>query len=134
MGDQFNFGKDSTFKGNQFGGENNIQKNNFNLYSTNTDVLKAEEILKEFQLLKVENEEWKEIFIEGMKDLLELKEADTEETVQESKTKLRKWHDTVFDLGKKLNDWKNITFLGVDFTEKTPKLLDLIHHVGQFLN
>lgn len=69
-----------------------------------------------------------------MRDLIELKEAETEVTIQESKTTLRKWHDTVLDLGKRLNDWKNITFLGVDFADKTPKLLDLIHHVGQFLN
>ncbi len=134
MGDQFNFGQGSTFNGNQFGGSNNTQTNNFNSYSTNPNVLKAEEILREFQQLKIENEEWKSIFIEGMKDLIELKEAETEVAVQESKTMLRKWHDTVLDLGKRLNDWKNITFLGVDFVEKTPKLLNLLHHVGQILN
>lgn len=105
-----------------------------NHYLNNPDLLKSEEILKEFQQLKIENEEWKNIFIEGMKDLIELKEAETEFTIQESKTTLRKWHDTVFDLGKRLNDWKNITFLGVDFVEKTPKLLNLLHHVSQILN
>lgn len=132
--EQFNFGEGSTFSGNQFGGKNNTQTNNLNSYAINPDVLKAEEILKEFQQLQVENEEWKNIFIEGMKDLIELKEAETEVTIQESKTTLRKWHDTVFDLGKRLNDWKNITFLGVDFVEKTPKLLNLLHHVNQILN
>ncbi|MBL7880763.1 MAG: hypothetical protein JNN23_13060 [Chryseobacterium gambrini] len=134
MGNQFNFGENSTFSGNQFGGSNNTQTNSFNSYSTNPDVLKAEEILKEFQQLQVENEEWKNVFTEGMKDLIELKEAETEVAIQESKTTLRKWHDTVFDLGKRLNDWKNITFLGVDFVEKTPKLLNLLHHVSQILN
>lgn len=134
MGDQFSFGKNSTFSGNQFGGQNNTQTNNFNSYSANSDVLNAEELLKEFQQLKVEDEEWKNIFTDGMRDLIELKDAQTEETIQESKTRLRKWHDTVFDLGKRLNDWKNITFLGVDFVEKTPKLLSLLHHVAQLIN
>ncbi len=128
----FNFGPNSTFNGSQFG-DGNTQTNNFDTYSTNPNVLKAEEILKEFQLLKVENEEWKNIFIEGMKDLIELKEAQTEVEVKESKTTLRKWHDTVLDLGKRLNDWKNITFLGVDFAEKTPKLLDLLNNIGHIL-
>lgn len=50
--EQFIFGENSTFSGNQFGGENNTQTNNFTSYSTNQDVLKAEELLKEFQQLK----------------------------------------------------------------------------------
>jgi hypothetical protein len=133
MGDQFNFGQGSTFNGNQFGGENNTQTNNFNSYSTNPDVLKAEEILKEFQQLKIENDDWKDIFIDGMKDLIELKQAETEDAVQESKTKLRKWHDTIFDLGKRVNDWKNITFLGVDFADKTPKLIELGSHISKLI-
>ncbi|MEA1849317.1 hypothetical protein U9K52_10365 [Chryseobacterium sp. MHB01] len=134
MGDQFNFGENSTFSGNQFGGSNNTQTNNFNAYSTNPDVLKAEGILNEFQQLKVENEEWKNIFIEGMKELMDLKGAETEEAITHSKTTLRKWHDTIYDLGKRLNDWKNITFLGVDFVEKTPKLLNLLSYVSQIVN
>nr|WP_315032208.1 NACHT domain-containing protein [uncultured Chryseobacterium sp.] len=134
MRNTFNFGPNSTFSGNNQFGDGNTQTNNFNLYSTNPDVLKAEEILNEFQQLKIENEEWKSIFIDGMKDLIDLKQAETEELVQESKTRLRKWHDTIFDLGKRLNDWKNITFLGVEFAEKTPKLLNLMHYVTQFLN
>ncbi|MCY0968287.1 hypothetical protein [Chryseobacterium wangxinyae] len=133
MGDQFNFGQNSTFNGNQFGGENNTQTNNFNSYSKNPDVLKAEEILEEFQQLKVENEEWKDIFIDGMKDLIDLKQAETEEAVQESKTKLRKWYDTIFDIGKRVNDWKNITFLGVDFADKTPKLMELGSHISKLI-
>ncbi|WP_175623471.1 hypothetical protein [Chryseobacterium schmidteae] len=91
--------------------------------------MKAEEILKEFQQLKIENEDWKDIFIDGMKDLIELKQAETEEAVQESKTKLRKWHDTIFDLGKRVNDWKNITFLGVDFADKTANSSDIDHPI-----
>jgi len=133
MGDQFYFGEKSKFSGNQFGGENNTQSNNFDSYSSNPEVLKAEEILTEFQQLKVENDEWKDIFIEGMKDLMELKQAETEEAVQESKTKLRKWHDTIFDLGKRVNDWKNITFLGVDFADKTPKLMELGSHISKVI-
>ncbi|PWN67262.1 hypothetical protein [Chryseobacterium oncorhynchi] len=131
MGDQFNFGEKSTFSGNQFGGQNNTQTNYFNSYSTDSDVLKAEQIIKEFQELKIENVEWKNIFMDGMKDLMELKQAESENKVKEAKTTLRKWHDTVFDLGKRLNDWKNITFLGVEFADKTPKLLELMHHIAK---
>ncbi|MGU3375661.1 NACHT domain-containing protein [Chryseobacterium sp. M5A1_1a] len=129
MGSTFNFGPNSTFSGNNQFGDGNTQTNNLNSYSTNPDVLKAEEILNELHQLKIENEEWKSIFIDGMKDLTDLKQAETEEGVQESKSRLQNWIGSVYDMGKKLNDWKNIAFLGVDFTEKTPKLLELMHHI-----
>lgn len=133
MNHQFNFGQDSTFNGNQFGGENNTQTNNFNPYSTNHDVLKAEKILEEFQQLKVENYEWKDIFIDGMKDLIDLKQAETEVQAQEQKTKLRRLHDTVVDFGKKTNDWKNLVVLPVEFHDKIPKLIELGNHLSKFI-
>jgi len=129
----FNFKENSTFKGNQFGGENNTQTNNFNSYSTNSDVLKAEEILKEFQQLKIENDDWKNIFIDGMKDLIDLKEADTEVQAQKPKTQLRRVHDAIVDFGKKTNDWKNLAVLPVEFHDKIPKLIELGNHLSKFL-
>ena len=133
MGDQFNFGEKSTFNGNQFGGTGNTQTNYFNSFKTNPDVLKTEEILKEFNLLQVENEEWKNIFMDGMKDLMELKDAETAEVEVQSKTKLRKFHDFIVDIGKKTNDWKNLVFLPVEFHDKVPKLMEIGSHLGKIL-
>ena len=78
MGDQFNFGEKSAFNGNQFGGKGNVQTNYFNNYSNNSDVEKVQNLIEEFNQLQIANEEWKSIFMEGMKDLMELKEAKTE--------------------------------------------------------
>jgi hypothetical protein len=129
MGDQYNFGDNSAFKGNQFGGKNNTQTNYFNKFSNDSGVLRAEEILKEFNQLQTENNEWKQIFMDGMQDLLELKHSEDEEQELKSKSKLRKIHDFIVDVGKKTKDWTNLAFLPLEFHDKVPKLLEMGNHL-----
>lgn len=133
MGDQFNFGENSNFSGNQFGGKGNIQTNYFNAYTSNQDIEKIQNLMKEFNQLQTDNEEWKNIFIEGMKDLIHLKEAENQVEENQSKTNLRKFHDFIVDIGKKTNDWKNLVFLPVEFHDKVPKLMEIGSHLGKIL-
>ena len=133
MGDQFNFGEKSAFNGNQFGGKGNVQTNYFNNYSNNSDVEKVQNLIEEFNQLQIANEEWKSIFMEGMKDLMVLKEAKTEEEEKQYKTRIRKIYDTIVDIGKKTNDWKNLVVLPVEIHDKVPRLLEMGQHIGKFL-
>ena len=133
MGDQFNFGEKSAFNGNQFGGKGNVQTNYFNNYSNNSDVEKVQNLIEEFNQLQIANEEWKSIFMEGMKDLMELKEAKTEEEEKQYKTRIRKIYDTIVDIGKKTNDWKNLVVLAVELHDKVARRLEMGQHIGKFL-
>lgn len=133
MGNQFNFGENSTFNGNQFGGKGNVQTNYFNNYSNNSDVEKVQNLIEEFNQLQISNEKWKNIFMEGMKDLMKLKEAKTEEEEIQSKTKIRKIYDSIVDFGKKTNDWKNLVVLPVELHDKVPKLLEMGQQIGKIL-
>lgn len=120
MRDQINI-SGGNFHNSQIGGV----KNSMNIYSNNEYVIKAEELIKEFEQIKTDTEDWKNIFMEGMKDLVALKESESPEKELESKTKLRKIHDFIIDIGKKTNDWKNLVFLPVEFHDKVPKLMEL---------
>ncbi|MDC8104966.1 hypothetical protein MTQ00_10480 [Chryseobacterium sp. B21-037] len=120
MGDTFNF-NGGDFKNSQFGGTGNT----LNVYSNNNDFNKAKEILEEFEQLKTDNEEWKEIFTEGLADLTSLSEEQTQPEQEKSKSTLRKVHDYILDIGKRTNDWKNIAVLPVEFHDKIPKLMQL---------
>ncbi len=131
--EQFNFGENSTFNGNQFGGKENMQTNYFNAYSSNTDVSKVQQLIEEFDQIQIANEEWKNIFMDGMRDLMELKEAKNEEEEKQSKTNLRKFHDFIVDIGKKTNDWKNLVFLPVELHDKVPKLMEMGNYLGKIL-
>ena len=133
MGDQFNFGEKSAFNGNQFGGKGNVQTNYFNNYSNNSDVEKVQNLIEEFNQLQIANEEWKSIFMEGMKDLMVLKEAKTEEEEKQYKTRIRKIYDTIVDIGKKTNDWKNLVVLAVELHDKVARRLEMGQHIGKFL-
>ncbi|WP_241279590.1 NACHT domain-containing protein [Chryseobacterium cucumeris] len=120
MGDSFNF-NGGNFKNSQFGGSGNT----LNVYSNNEDFNKAKEILKEFEQIKIDNEEWKNIFTEGLADLTSLSEEQSEPEQEKSKSTLRKIHDYILDIGKRTNDWKNIAVLPVEFHDKVPKLIEL---------
>ena len=134
MGDQFNFKENSTFSGNQFGGKENVQTNYFNNYTSNQDVLKTEEILKEFNLLQIDNANWKVELLETLAEgLSELKESNSEEQENKSKTKLRKVYDFIIDIGKKTNDWKNLVVLPVEIHDKVPKLLEIWSNISKIL-
>jgi len=134
MGDQFNFKENSTFSGNQFGGKGNVQTNYFNNYTSNQDVLKTEEILKEFNLLQIDNANWKVELLETLAEgLSELKESNSEEQENKSKTKLRKVYDFMVDIGKKTNDWKNLVVLPVEIHDKVPKLLEIWSNISKIL-
>jgi len=128
MENQFNI-SGGNFQNTQIGSGNTM-----NNYSNNENVLKLEELLKEFENLKVENEEWKDIFIQGMKDLIELKESENEAQVRDSKTKLKTFYDFVYDMGKKANDWKNIVMLPVELRNKTPKLIETLNYIKEIIN
>lgn len=127
MGDQFNI-SGGNFQKTQIGNSNTM-----NNYSNNKNLLKLEELLKEFENLKVENEEWKDIFIQGMKDLIELKNSENETQIKESKTKLKTLYDLIFNMGKKANDWKNILMLPMELRDKTPKLIEMIESLRNLL-
>ena len=134
MGDQFNFGEKSAFNGNQFGGKGNVQTNYFNNYTSNQDVLKTEEILKEFNLLQIDNANWRVELLETLAEgLSELKESNSEEQENKSKTKLRKVYDFMVDIGKKTNDWKNLVVLPVEIHDKVPKLLEIWSNISKIL-
>ncbi len=128
MGDQNNI-YGGNFQNTQIG-SGNIMNN----YSNNENVKKLEELLKEFESLKDENEEWKDIFIQGMKDLIELKESENEVQVRDSKTKLKTFYDFVYGMGKKANDWKNIIMLPIEFRNKVTKLIEMLHYVKEIIN
>lgn len=127
MENQFNI-SGGNFQNTQIGSGNTM-----NNYSNNENVLKFENLLKEFENLKDENEEWKDIFIQGMKDLIELKESENEVQVRDSKTKLKTFYDFVYDMGKKANDWKNILMLPMELRDKTPKLIEMIESLRNLL-
>jgi len=128
MENQFNI-SGGNFQNTQIGNGNTM-----NNYSNNENVLKLEELLKEFESLKIENEEWKDIFMQGMKDLIELKESENEVQVRDSKTKLKTFYDFVYDMGKKANDWKNIIMLPIEFRDKVSKLIEMLHYVKEIIN
>lgn len=134
MADQFNFGDNSTFNGNQFGGNGNLQTNYFNNYSNNSDVKKVQDLIEEFNQLQIANEEWKNIFMEGMKDLMELKDADNIEKEEKPKKGLNKFYNNL----KELVSIKNILSLPVDIQEKEEKLIEMskhiVHHLEQVPN
>lgn len=132
MGDQFNF-NGGNFKGSQFGNNNAMNNYYTKPYSNNKDVKRIEELINEFKQMEIENEEWKNIFIEGLKDLLDLKESENEEKIIESKSKLKKLYDFVYNLGKKTNDWKNIITLPIEFHDKLPKLIELGEHLSKLM-
>ncbi|WP_312067514.1 hypothetical protein [Empedobacter sp.] len=130
---QYNF-NGGTFNNNQFGNQN-VQNNYVNPFTHNEDVDKIENLIKEFNSLQVENEEWKQIFIDGMRDLIELKESETEEKVIESKNKLAKLSSKIYDYGLKTNNWKNIAILPLELQDKLPKLIELSKNIGKlFIN
>lgn len=104
-----------------------------NTYVNNEDVTKAEELIKELEQIKTDNEEWKNIFMDGMKDLISLKESENEDEIIDSKTKLKKAYDFIVDIGKKTNDWKNLVFLPVEFHDKVPKLIELCKHFSKLI-
>lgn len=129
MGDNFNF-NGGNYKNSQFGGTGNT----FHVYSDNEDITRAKEILQEFEQLKTDNEEWKNIFTEGLADLTSLSEEQSEPEQERSKSTLRKIHDFILDIGKRTNDWKNIAVLPVEFHDKVPKLIELGNNLLKILH
>ncbi|MDV3704706.1 MULTISPECIES: NACHT domain-containing protein [Elizabethkingia] len=120
MGNYFDF-KGANLKNTQIGGKGNT----LNVSSNNEDLNKVKEILKEFEQLKIDNKEWKNIITEGLADLTALSEEQSEPELEKSKSTLRKIHDYILDIGKRTNDWKNIAVLPVEFHDKVPKLIEL---------
>ena len=66
-------------------------------------------------------------------DYIEYITKKTEEEEKQYKTRIRKIYDTIVDIGKKTNDWKNLVVLPVELHDKVPRLLEMGQHIGKFL-
>lgn len=129
MRDQINI-HGGSFNNSQIGGSDNNLYN----YTTKDEFNQVNELMKELEQIKTENDEWKKIIVEGLKDLKTLAEAETLPQQEDAKSHLRKVHDFIVDFGKKTNDWKNLVFLPVEFHDKVPKLIQFGENLLKLIN
>lgn len=86
-----------------------------------------------FLQLRIDNEDWKLQFIQGLKDIHELRESETDEQKTKSISSLKSLIGTIYQKGKVTNDWKNIIGLPSDLSEKIDMLAELGSKVwGEF--
>ena len=119
--DNFKFGDN-----NQIGTENSSQNIYVNNYTNNQDIDEIKKIIGEFNQLKIENEDWKNIFMEGMNDLIKLQEAKDENEERVAKSGVKRF----YDFAKELITIKNISVLPIDIYEKGERVLELIDKIS----
>lgn len=125
MGDKFIFEKNEFDGNNQIGAKNSIQNNYINNYAKNEDLNEAKMIIEEFQQIVSDNEEWKNVFMQGMNDLINLQNSVSIEEETEAKSGLRKF----YDVAKEFVAVKNILALPVDVQEKGEQMLSFIKEI-----
>lgn len=125
MGNKMKFNNPKFGNNNQIGTEDSVQNIYVNKYTNDKNIEEVKKIIKEFNQLKVDNDDWKRIFMEGMSDLIKLQEANDEKEEEKVKSGIQKF----YDYAKEFVIIKNIGFLPIDIYEKGEKMLDTIHRI-----
>lgn len=114
-------------------GDNPTINNSYNS-SSNLEPIIA--ILKEFEQLKEDNEEWKAIFMNGMKDLIELNDS-IEHVTNEAvikRSSIKKLGDWLSSLADKTEKWAKVIELPLTLQDKVGKLEELFKLVNTLFN
>lgn len=121
----FNIDKVENFQAGE-NGKMIVNKNTFKQIVDKKDEIQS--IIREIDKIKEKNkiqENINDIFIELLDELSKLNINDLESEPEKSKPILQK----VYDTGKKLNDWKNITILPYEIIDKGSKIIESIQTI-----